>query len=488
MLIIKLIMAMLLPALSAGAMLLYLLRPLRMPWPFVAALSYILGMGLVAIWMMVLGFCGLPLSWPFVAWPLVLNLCIFSTLIYCRRGDGKRLTMIDEETAAADPGWPARGMIYVFYASVGIYIALNLYDMFWRAFVMPVYTWDAIATIAFKAKVLFYHQSFDIYPQLPHAKYPLLVTFLETWTALNLGQWHEQFVKAIFPLGSVSFLVVCYYFLRMHTNKAWGLIGICLILSSNMYLMHSSISYRDLYVTIFFCLTIVFLLFWDKLGLTPLMWLAGFFAGAASFSKYEGSGYVLLLLAVAGYLLWVKKELAIGKKIAYWVRFAIPSMTIMLSYHIYKKLFTTIKLTGNEERDTITFVVKDLNRIPETLLAYLHCMVMQSNWGIVWFIFGLSLVPFLLNKKTIEKQLILLSIVLFLGLYVALAVATPSFKWLVGPERLAGLPRLFLHFFPLAALFIVLNCHEKNFLGLSSRQSSPPSAKPTAAKIKKRKK
>jgi hypothetical protein len=209
-----------------------------------------------------------------------------------------------------------------------------------------------------------------------------------------------------------------------------------------------------------------------------------------SFVKVEGSAYTLIFLTVSVYAFVMLKDLPLRKKLSSLMAVGLPSLSIMVSFHLYKLFFTSLRFSGNEEKEQLTFTVKNLGLIPETIATYSHDLLVLSNWGIVWLIFLLSLPHLSRRWRSLEVQMLLLALTLFALLYIAAAIATPSYYWLVGPARMSTLARIFLHFFPLAILLIILVNYEPNFLGtgpsLEKTATNVPSSKRPLKKTKKK--
>jgi len=84
----------------------------------------------------------------------------------------------------------------------------------------------------------------------------------------------------------------------------------------------------------------------------------------------------------------------------------------------------------------------------------------------IWMLALLSLLNLEQKKKHKEVILVLGSIVMFLGLYLLVALLTVNYVWIAGHKEITGLSRLILHFFPLSVLFIILS----NYPGTSRPQ------------------
>jgi len=94
--------------------------------------------------------------------------------------------------------------------------------------------------------------------------------------------------------------------------------------------------------------------------------------------------------------------------------------------------------------------------IPEILNTFLQNLLYSGNWGVVWFLVLLSLTQLKRKQIKVETWLILLSLLLFFGLYFAIALLTVNYVWIAGENSPMTLSRLLLHFYPLSAILIIL--------------------------------
>ncbi len=175
------------------------------------SLGYSLGTGIIALWMFTLGLNGLPLNYQTITLPLILC-CILLTFINLYLKNGLQ-TNDQSHTGCSSNSLstskfclnPLTGLMMFLLV---IFIVINMLQIFWRAMNIPIYAYDAIATVAFKAKIFFYEEQLPPLTKLPHQTYPLLVPFTLTWTAINLGAWSDQLVQITFPCLCLSFLII----------------------------------------------------------------------------------------------------------------------------------------------------------------------------------------------------------------------------------------------------------------------------------------
>ncbi len=419
------------------------------------SLSYGLGMGLLAIWMLFIAIIGYRFNIVTIKIPLLLLVfCLSLGLLlrkkYCPSTKNLPATTL---SSISDIKYYVSTHITktIIYIILLCYIAHNIFFVFWQATNIPIYTWDALATIAFKAKIFYFEGRLPDLNLLPHKTYPLLVPFLETWVAINLGHWDDQLIKIIFPCAFISFLGIFYSFLRVYINKFWALIGSAILLSSNFFIYHATISYRDFFLMYYNCSTIMLLLLWNKTKIQPLLFLSSLFAGFATFTKLEGTAFLPILFLLF-LIITLKQNYPIKNKIKQIVIFTIPATSICLNYHIYKITHNVVK----SDKTVLEFNLSKLLLSPHIIAVFLRNMFLSSNWSIVWIIFFISLLRLkenIYNKKT--TLFIILATLLFFAEYILVALFTTNYVWIAGDLNMMGLSRLLLHFYPLSVLTII---------------------------------
>lgn len=445
---------------GAGYICLHLLcrnHPLSYSMKF--GLSYGLGLGMTAIWMLFLYICHQPFNLNIIRLPLMLLIIIGLIVLFNIK---KSLLKAEDEmsgpvSAMGSQNSLMKALYAVLVFILFVYIAHNIYYVLWRAMTVPISSWDAIATVAFKGKIFFYEQTPPPLELLPHRSYPLFVPFIQSWIGFNLGFWDDILVKIIFPCMFLSYLAIHYNFLAHFTNRTWALIGCAVLVSSNLFVYHATISYRDFSLMYFNCTTVMLLLLWNQKKSDGLLVLAALFAGFATFTKLEGSSFLLIYSLLFILMNFPSTAFTKLQKFTNSLKFFLPSFSIALIYHIYKIYIHVIEeKAGMREKIKFDFTWEKMAFIPEILYKFAQNLFFSGNWGVVWMLVILSLIGMAKKRKTVETKLILLSLFLFFGLYFAISLLTTNYVWIVGEKGVTSLSRLLLHFYPLSVLLIVL--------------------------------
>jgi hypothetical protein len=459
MIYLNLAISLLIPFILGYTLLLFLFGQQSFTFSLRIALAYGLGLGLLAIWMLGLGISQKDFNVPSIGMPPLILSVLLLGLNPRKKYASLPLKQDREDSWSYDkPSHRINRILHgIFIFWILIYIFLNIYYVFWRSLTFPISTWDAIATIAFKAKIFYFEQSLPPLDYLPHRTYPLFIPFIESWIALNLGDWNDLLINIIFPMALLSYLIVHYKFLAYFTNKTWALLGCALLLSSNLLIFHATISYQDLFLMYFNCITIMLLILWNKTKISPLLILAGLFAGFATFTKLEGTAFLSIYFILFAVMSFSPNLTTIKEKLFNTARFCAPSIGIASIFHIYKIWNNVLtEGAGIVDKTKIDFTWEKLALIPEILNSFRENLFFSGNWGIVWFMLLISLVHFPRKKHNAELKLLGITLVLFFGLYFSTALFTINFIWIAGDLGSTGLSRLFLHFYPLSVLLIVL--------------------------------
>jgi hypothetical protein len=334
--------------------------------------------------------------------------------------------------------------------------------VFWQSFNIPISEWDEFATHAFNAKVFYYERSLEYLPNQPHSTYPLHVPLIQTWLNLNWGSWDHQYLKTIFPFYFLCLLVIQYYFLKKYTTQQWSLFGIVLLTSAPFLIYHATTAYRDFTLLFYHTAAILLLLMWNKEKFSIYLLSASLFAGFASFTKLEGTGYLLIHTTLLIVIITRYNDFTLSDKLKIFMKFCIPAFSICLFFHIYRYCLTltetplSVKSSLGFDLYKIEFNISNelLNKFGTILYRFYENLFFSNNWNIVWLIFFLSLFKLKRKSYSTEIKLLLLAMFLFFGIYIAGYSLTQHYYWIAQTRTV--LSRCILHIFPLAPILITL--------------------------------
>ncbi len=418
------------------------------------SLAYGLGIGALTLWLFTAGIYQVPFR------PLILSLPLLIVIVrfllaraFKPFHPGPEFKKETDSPAHEAITGPQKILSWIFW----LYILYYVIFVFWRSLHIPVFVWDGVATIAYKAKIFFYHQGIVPLHTLPHPSYPLLTPLVETWIALNLSQWDDQLIKFFFPFTFIAYLSVHYHFLKTLTDKFWALFGTALLVSSNVFVFFATVSYRDFFLLYFNCSAVLLLLLWQRDKNAVYLFLAAFFSGITTFTKLEGTGYLCIHTTLLGLLLLRDISTPPREKLITGTKFLLVSGSIPFLFLTYK----TLAHVPVSERMQFGFPWEHLDRIPAILGKFAWNLFLTGNWNLIWLLLVFCLFQLKKKKNPPETRMLLITLGLYFLLYFIIAWLTPNFIWLGGDKAYDALTRVVLHFFPLSTILITLILHSK---------------------------
>ncbi len=443
------------PIILGYAVVSFLFRHRPLGLLFNLALSYGLGMGLLTQWMLILGILKKNFSVYSIGLPLITVAVSFLVgVVFCWRDKrASRARQIQRDWKLFIQDFCVRNIpVKISWLILLGYIAYEIYFVFRNATNVPVYTWDAIYFISKKAKVFFYDQSMAKTPYFPVPFYPMHASLAQTWVALNLNVWDDQWIKIIFPVAFLSYSYIHFHILKKLTNFIWALIGVVLLFSSNLFIVHASIEYSDFFLIYYNCTAIGLLLFWSREKNNAYLLLAAMFAGLATFCKLEGLIYFVIQIILVAYISFQDKGFSLRIMLRRVFQFSVIGFSIYSIFYFYK--FTAhIPAVGRLNYD---FQWEHLIRLKAIAGEFAWNLFSTGNWNILWFLLAVSLIHLPARWKWIEVRLLVISLVLFFAAIGGLGLLTVNFLYLFGAQSYISLSRLILHFFPLASILVVL--------------------------------
>ncbi len=235
--LLKIILAGLLPCAVGFLIIRFVSRRNRLGLGCDVSLSYGIGMGILAQVMLWLGM--MRFECDFLLLTTVLTGIAVLLWVMIARDSNRRFFVRADVSEQNRSQWPLRVCFYFLLALIGV----NLCFVLIKLFVVPIFGWDSLATIIFKAKVLFYERSLGFLDRLPHKTYPLQIPFAVSWFSIVGNEWNGQIFPPIVYSGYLFSLIFGAYFLlqRLNVPKVWALTYGLLLLSSNLLLNHTTL-------------------------------------------------------------------------------------------------------------------------------------------------------------------------------------------------------------------------------------------------------
>ncbi|NQU16572.1 MAG: glycosyltransferase family 39 protein [Candidatus Saganbacteria bacterium] len=436
MMVIRILLALLVPFLLGYSLLLYLFKKNELVFLERMAISFVLGSGLLTFVMTLFVLFRIPLNFlVIVVFPVLFIL--FSLFKF-------RDNMVFGFDAMKTVTF-GFGFARVLFFGLLFLIALKLCYVFSEALLRPVYTWDAMQNWVIRAKFIFYER---VPQNIYNTDYPLHLPLIVSWFSIVLGEWNDQLYKVIFPLYYSSMLGSFYFVLRRFKGQLHSIFFTFLLSTLPLLAYHATISYADFSVAVFFYFAVAYLyVFMEKRG-EGCFYLAALFAGMMMLVKSEGRLYFFALLFVlAIYLLREQRQI---KPI---LKFFFPALLLILPWIIIR---TTFGIKGFDWLfpETYYSISQLIGRFWFILQQVYKKFLFEGNWHLAWFAFVLSFLAF--YKKIFQSKLKYLYLLTLLNLIVLFIVFcfTEMYQWLLGAS--VTFNRLVLAYMPIVLLTIGL--------------------------------
>lgn len=237
---------------------------------------------------------------------------------------------------------------------------------------------DASSMWNYYARFLYHEQSWRglfIDTGLANHNHPLLLSSFiacfwhvtgsyPSWVIPQLAGW--------LPLILMPVLLLIHFYRR----APWIAFGLFLLLAGNVFYINMGINqYADIWVSLFFFISVLSVVYWRKDRDVVWLWLWGSALGAAAFTKNEGI-MLSLFSAIFLYKDWSKKPLA-G-----FVGF----LPFLIAIGVHKLMFqvaSPVVATWNKEAITLLFEKERLFLILKYLEDNLSGIYSVMTWGLI---------------------------------------------------------------------------------------------------------
>ena len=228
----------------------------------------------------------------------------------------------EHSTKFPNPQSPIPNPLLYLIIPIALWIILKIAVSSFLLIVSPPFNDDVINNWNFRGKVFFYAQEFTLELQRGYgivekenvSSYPPSVPLLKTWFAALYGQWNEGLVNAIHIVWYCCALVLLFFALRRMTTLWWSLIGTYLLSSIPLYLMHGTVAYADLFLSLHVFLAVAMLLHAlreeSEDRASAYLRISALALALLLFTKNEGLILCAppLSLAAIGTLLWLRRR------------------------------------------------------------------------------------------------------------------------------------------------------------------------------------
>lgn len=409
-----------------------------------AAAGFGLGALLATLWMLALSSLGLRFSLSLVLAP---PLALVGGLWLGKHWSGTKQQEPPGSTRGQSSPPPPFG--FWDWVFVGLLAVLFLFALP-RAVMYPMWSWDALSTWGFKAKVFYLRGEIDLSGFQAHNYYPNLVPLLVGYLYLWLGQVNDHLVKIVFPLWGAALLMMLYGLLRRLDLPRTPALGATAFFALNgiTFITHLHIAYADLALTYFTLGTAGLIYLWLAGAAPPrTLPLAALFCAGLTWSKFEGVPLTGTILLAAGLtLLWLRPP-HLARRLA---SLAWPLVGGLLGYLPWRLYALSHGIETGSDHILGFYPQQLFQALPALGIALIN----PTLFGILWPATALALICS--GKNLVTTPLLFLALFLggnLLAILLAYAVA-PTSPFEFHLYLRATLDRLLLHLGPVAALAI----------------------------------
>ena len=414
----------------------------QLNWPLRAGFAYGLGLIWISTMMGLASLFGVPLT-PEVGMPLIV-LPAAGWWLWRWRGSRRKPAALRAVSGSVSIGrdlwwWGMAVLLALLWAIVAI-----------RAVVKPIQFWDAWATYAFKAKIIYLEASIPgtMFEWVVVPNYPLGIPLQEVWTAWFVGSWDDVAIKWLFPGYLLALLFLVYGVLRDRWSARAAIGGTLFVAGLPFLLQHAHDGYTDLPLAYFVLGSAVALTRYALSNDRRDLVLASVFAAGVVWTREDGLIVVVanaLLLAVLG----ARRGGLITKTTFTTVGIYLGFPALVWGAWTLAKLHMGISTNLHVDSSDVTV----LDRWRTIFEVFIRALFLQGNWMILWALFSLAFVHEFRKTLTEESMFLVWPVVMYLGVIGVLAFTTELFRFLWGDTVLH---RLILHVAPLAALWVAL--------------------------------
>ncbi|MBI4550215.1 MAG: hypothetical protein HY714_04760 [Candidatus Omnitrophica bacterium] len=323
--------------------------------------------------------------------------------------------------------------------------------------------WDARFFWNMKARFFFrspeaWKDMFTPVLEWAHPDYPLFLPATTAWGWLWNGRelliWPHA-VSIVFNLALVL-LVVWFFAFRKAT---WaGLTAAGFLLMAEIHRVWAFTLMADLPLCFFIAAACAIGLAGIRERSGPLLFVSGFFTGAAAWCKNEGIFFIFWMILIFGGILLAGDSRPRAERIRAGLRF-LAGLALPLSCVIYLKLFlappSEFATNAQGPARLITLLFAEPQKSGFIFLSFLNFMITPAYWNGLWYFFALALGVGLLFKRAEWRlhhgwSLAALALLMQAGYILVYHLTPHDIAWHIQ----TSLPRLLLHSAMPALLFI----------------------------------
>ncbi|MBU1656577.1 MAG: glycosyltransferase family 39 protein [Candidatus Omnitrophica bacterium] len=271
-------------------------------------------------------------------------------------------------------------------------ITIQVLWVFFLVLPTPVYSHDAVANYALKAKIFFQSggipTGFFAWPesQVAHSDYPLFLPLLMTWIYEFTG-FNDLTVNLIMPCIYVVFLGAFYAVLRRFFGIMYSLLSVFLLATIPQLFDYATIIHSDLLLTVFVSCACLYMMVYIRSEDKGSLIISSFLFGIALWIKNEAIVFAAAFLAVI-LISFLRKEGSFrGNRWGTIVSSFLPLILIAIPWFAVKFYTGTVNSDIDMTTITATGVWENIKDIPILLNLFQQEVFGPKKWNIFWVLF-----------------------------------------------------------------------------------------------------
>ena len=397
-----------------------------------AGAAYLLGIGILTLFMFFLMWVRIKLTLESTSEILIVLLVIFFALTHQKAKlffrELKSLTLFPRFS-----GWE-RVIVFVIICLLGYSLLSSLY---W-----PIADWDALALYDFRAMTFVKTGYIDEgIRQGYFFGYPLLSSLANSWVYF-LGGHNPKFIYSLF---FISFVFMFYGVTRKFSSKMMSLIAVLFLATTPSLFSHSMIAYTNLPYAVYFSVGTIYLYLWMIKSENHYLFLSASMIGLSTWMRSSEPFWLVNLVTVVLCSLYKKKFFAI-------FQYGFLFFLIQQPWRFYEShmIGSSYSSTSQITDSTTTLLTKiDFVRM-EKVIVYLYKNVV-SSWQPLSLLF-LVILALEVSKRVLNVRLLCIILANFLLLVCGTYVFTFSYSYWENIPGSAG--RMSMFFLPLFLYYI----------------------------------
>jgi len=403
------------------------------------ALSWLLGTGVISLWVWLLGFF-------FGGWVLPALVAIASTVL-------------------AVVGWQRMGRIALPVHSLrrmgrtdlllAAVLALEVAVIFYLSYVHTL-GWDGLQNWEIKARYAYANAGVipgdylrDAGRGFTHPEYPLAIPFTELWVYFWLGDTNQFWTKTVFPLFYGAGVVLLVAISTRLTGKSWpGLItSILLFFVPQISTEGGSavVGYADFPLSVFYLATIGYLL--CAVGSDHAAYFRIYGACLTLLPWVKSEGAILwLVAALCGVLLILMK-----KKSARCLLALAPGLAVIVGWRFYLGAMHAVS-SSDFTPVTLTTLLSNIHRLGPIMSMLFSEFTRLETWSLFWLLVAVAGTLHFCRHRDLRSVVLAIA---FLGPISIYSFAYIFSSW---PDYIShvglSISRLLMHIAPLCCLIL----------------------------------